>query len=211
MIYIPFSAFPYLLSLGLAVLIAKLLFQALRWYLARSVRQIGAAFSDWPAGPVEGGLANLNPLRIGQKAEVRTSLNTILLRTTLGVRLWAVAMNVLVNAVLWIIAPGELIAAGWPSAVISLSGSIACLGLFLYEARVEYDRLIIRKWGLFQREYPWADLRDIRDNKHYEYILRFRKTDVRMPKHLVGVSGFLTFVNVTIAGNILDHARTARS
>ena len=211
MIYIPTAALPYLLAFVLLVPASKLLFQGIRWFIAMYLRQIGGVFLTRPASPVDGPLSRLNPLRLGQNAEVRTSRNTILLRTTLGVRLWAVATNLLLNAVLWIIAPGEMIALGWPTILLSLAGAIACLGLFLYEARLEYDRLIIRKWGLFHREYPWADLREIRDDGHYEYILRFGKTDVRMPKHLVGVNGFLTFVQATIAGNIHQHARIARS
>lgn len=208
MIYTLYTELPYLLALALLVPAAQLLFRGIRWFLAMHFRQLYSVLVD---RPVDGGRSWLNPLRLGQQAEVRTSLNTILLRTTVGIRLWAVAANLLLNAVLWIIASGEVIAAGWPGILISTSAAIACLGLFLYEARVDYDRLIIRKWGLLHREYLWADLRDIRDNKHFEYILWFGETEVHMPKHLVGVQGFLTFIHATIAGNTKQHARTARS
>lgn len=211
MFYMPTATLPYLLTFVAVIALGKILIRLVKWCVHWHMRQISGKFRAQPVGPEDGGLARINLLRLGQNAGPRTSLNTILLRTTLGVRLWAVATNLLLNAVLWIIAPGEVIALGWPTILLSLAGAIACLGLFLYEARVEYDRLIIRKWGLFHREYPWADLREIRDDGHYEYILRFGKTDVRMPKHLVGVSGFLTFVQATIAGNIHQHARIARS
>jgi hypothetical protein len=171
---------------------------------------LGGLMPHQPAKPSTGMNARFNPLRLGQNAAPATSLNTILLRTTPGVRLWAVAINIFITYILWA-TPGTLIPAGLPSIALSLFGAIGCLNIYLYEARVEDDRLITQKWGLFRREYLWRDLTSAKDDKGYDYILHFDKTDVRVPKYLVGAQGFLTFVTATLEGNHARHARTPRS
>lgn len=206
MIYIPSVLLPYLLGLFLIIGGFRLLIWALRKGVLAAFLPRRAVFPS-----ATGGFASLNPLRWGQSSTPATSLNTILLRTTPGMRLWALAANVFANYLLWIAMPGEILMAGWPTIALSLAGAVACFGIFSYEARLDDDRLTISKWGLFRREYLWRDLTGFEDARGHEYRLHFGKTDVTMPKYLVGAQGFLSFVHETLAGNHARNARTSRS
>lgn len=211
MIYIPVSFIPFLIGMMLMVGLARLALWAIPKLTAFAIRQAKSSLYDQPVKPVNGLLARLNPLRLGQDATPATSLNTVLLHTTPGMRLWGLVTNIILNYFLWVHSRGVYLPDGLPSIALSLSAAIACIGLFLYEARVEDDRLIIRKWGLLHREYLWRDLTGIKEGGGQDYVLHFDKTEVRMPKYLVGAQGFLTFVSETLAGNHARNARTSRS
>ncbi|MEM8538454.1 MAG: hypothetical protein AAGF56_11420, partial [Pseudomonadota bacterium] len=88
--------------------------------------------------------------------------------------------------------------------------SLLVLGLTLhvalytntYELRYDRDRFLHRNWFYQKREYDWDDLRSIRDDNAYFYVIRtHRSGKTYVPKHLTGIEGFLTAVQQNILIN----------
>lgn len=158
--------------------------------------------------------------RLGEGRGARQSAGALVLVVTPGVRLLALGLTAVFLWLIWAspaaIGPGSM---GGPAGEMVPGGPLVKAGLtafvllgvlhqFLFEARVDRDRLVVETLLVWRREYLWRDLRGIDDAGGYEYRLDFGTSRMRLPKYLVGMPGFLEFLGEVLARNA--DARTAR-
>jgi hypothetical protein len=149
---------------------------------------------------------------LGESATPKQSLDEIIMIPTLGVRGMAVGLTLLFLWATWGGTFDEMLPKGttlkW---AMTAAAVLALLNTFLFEARVNSHRLALTKFALWRHEYLWRDFTAIKDDGHYLYFLHFSKGGrVSIPKHLVGMPGFLKFIGEILEQNE-THAGTARS
>ncbi|MGJ5617822.1 hypothetical protein [Sulfitobacter sp. MF3-043] len=64
-----------------------------------------------------------------------------------------------------------------------------------YEARYHDRGITAPNWMFQQKHFSWEDFITIRDNGHYNDVLKFVDGKMSLQKHLVGIHTFLTFVS----------------
>lgn len=141
--------------------------------------------------------------KIGTNAPAPTSLNTTILKPTMGARSLSLVLSVVMFVLLWTplgnayLPQGELL-----RIIISAGVLYAAMNMIVYQASYDRQVLNIPNWAFQQREFNWKDLVSIKDNGHYLYVLRFsdgRKAELH--KYLVGIPEFLSYANDRIAEN----------
>jgi hypothetical protein len=151
--------------------------------------------------------------RLGEKAAPQQSLDVIVMRPTFGLK----GISLLLSAVaLWMTWSGKFVEMMPDGTAIRLAMSsmvaFCALNTFLFEARVDRSSLVVIKFALWRREYLWRDFSAIKDDDSYLYFLHFSKGGkVNIPKHLVGMSGFLKFLGEILEQNETTNARVTRS
>lgn len=156
--------------------------------------------------------------RAGENAAPRQSLDVTILTPTLGLRGIAVVIG---GLLIWVIWRGMDNMSGSGFTVVPVGNSVkwamtlvaafCVLNTFLFEARIDRDRIVITKFGLWRREYQWRDFMMIKDDGNYLYFLHFAKGGkVSIPKHLVGMPGFLKVLGEIMERNDSANARAAR-
>ncbi len=147
----------------------------------------------------------------GERTAPKQSLDEIIMTPTIGVRGIATVLTLVFIWALWSGTFDEMLPKGtvlkW---VLGGSAVLALLNTFLFEARISNRGLVVTKFALWRREYLWHDFIAIKDDNHYLYFLHFSKGGkVNIPKHLVGMPGFLQFIGVILEQNETAHAGTA--
>lgn len=146
----------------------------------------------------------------GQAGQPVQSADAIVLRTTPGVRLVGLVLGV---TLLWLLfgpTRGVYVPDGWPTWAMAAVVALAIVGTISFEARVDADRLVLVHYLHWRREYRWRDLVALRDDGGYAWRLDFASGRARVPKHLVGMPGFLSLVAEHLDRNAARNARTAR-
>lgn len=139
---------------------------------------------------------------LGQGAQVRQTLNTIILRPTIGLRLISLGISAAMLYLIWM-RPGEFM----PATGVLPHGLTAVLiyaGLHtnFYEASYDDHILTAPNWFFQRHQYRWKHLDSIRDNGHYYYILHFADgRKLQLQKYLVGIKDFLTYARLQIEEN----------
>jgi hypothetical protein len=201
---------------------AVVIFSAIIVWLANSAAErkrrtalrnrIGPSFlAKAGAQPLPGSINILASL--GESAAPKQSLDEIIMTPTIGVRGIAAVLTLIFLWATWGGTFDEMMPKGmifkW---ALTGSAALALLNTFLFEARVTNRSLVLTKFALWKREYLWRDFTTIKDDRHYLYFLHFSKGGkVSIPKHLVGMPGFLKFIGVILEQNETPNARVARS
>ncbi len=153
---------------------------------------------------------------LGEARGPRVSADALVMTVTPGVRLISVGLTAVFLWLIWQ-SPGagetgpmgEMVPGGpWVKAGLTALVVLGVLHQFLFEARVDRDRLVTETLLVWRREYAWRDLQGIADSGAYEYRLDFGARRMRLPKYLVGMPGLLNFLGEVLARNF--DARTAR-
>jgi hypothetical protein len=164
------------------------------------------------AQPLPGDLSLIATL--GENAAPRVTIDTIEMRTTLGLRIISVGLSSVLLVLLWsggFVATGFLPTHGVIPWIISVGLMIGMIEVFTYEMRVDRNVMILTRFRFWRRVYSWDDLLGIDDDQNYQYVLAFAKGGrVKVFKHLVGMPGFLTFVAEVLTRNEARNAGTAR-
>ncbi len=164
------------------------------------------------AQPLPGDLSLIATL--GENAAPRVTIDTIEMRTTLGLRLISAGLSTALLVLLWSGAfepTGFLPQRGIIPVLISLGVIIGMVEVFTYELRVDRSVMILTRFLFWRRIYMWDDLLGIDDDQNYQYVLAFAKGGrVKVLKHLVGMPGLLTFVAEVLERNEARNAGTAR-
>lgn len=157
--------------------------------------------------------------RFGENTAPQQSLDVTILKPTLGVKAIAVVLGGLMIWVIWQ-RKDSMSGSGFP--VVSVGDTVkwamtmvaafCVLNTFLFDARIDRTGIVITKFVLWRREFQWRDFKAIKDDGNYLYFLHFTSHGkVSIPKHLVGMPGFLRFLGTVLEQNDLRHAGTARS
>lgn len=155
----------------------------------------------------------------GESAAPKQSLDVTILKTTLGVKAIAVAIA---GLLIWFIWQRMDSMSGSGFTVVPVNDTVkwamtavaafCVLNTFLFDARIDRNGIVITKFAFWRREYQWCDFMTIKDDGHYLYFLHFAKGGkVSIPKHLVGMPGFLKFLGIVLEQNDPRYAGTARS
>ncbi len=132
--------------------------------------------------------------RIGAGARARMSLNTTIMRPTIGVRGLSVGLSGLVLYLIWG-NPGAYFPAGQGLSLgITAFLLYGVLRIVFYEVRYDDRTLSTTNW-LFQTcEFEMNTLIALRDNGHHLYKLRFENgKTIEVQKYLVGMPDFLSY------------------
>ena len=149
--------------------------------------------------------------RIGTGGEAAFSLNTRIMKASLGLKLVAIVVGGLLQAYLWTDFQPEF----WEETGISSTGyedlikaTVAAIVvyswfyIFFYEVRYDDYSIIAPNSFLRPREYVWKELSSIHDDGHYAYKLRFRDgRKLAMQKYVVGIRDFLSYAKARIEAN----------
>jgi hypothetical protein len=151
--------------------------------------------------------------RLGERAVPQQSLDVIVMRPTFGLKGVSLVISTLALWITWGGKFDEMVPDGAPfRLVMSAVVAFCVLNTFLFEARVDRSSLIVIKFTLWRSEYLWRDLTAIKDDGSYLYFLHFAKGGkVNIPKHLVGMPGFLKFLGEIMEQNETTNARATRS
>lgn len=132
--------------------------------------------------------------QIGGKAKARMSLNTTVMRPTIGVRGISIALSAIIVYMIWA-SPGAVFPMG-QGMMIAMTVAIlyGVVRIMFYEVRYDDRTLTTTNW-LFQTcEFEMNKLVDLRDNGHHIYKLRFANgKTIELQKYLVGMSDFLSY------------------
>jgi hypothetical protein len=174
--------------------------------------RLGRTAMSRVAQPLRGDLSLIATL--GENAAPRVTIDTIEMRTTLGLRIISLGLSSALLVLLWtgrFEMTGFLPTNGVIPWVISLGVVIGMVEVFTYELRVDRSVMILTRFMFWRRIYMWDDLMGIDDDQNYQYVLAFAKGGrVKVLKHLVGMPGFLTFVAEVLTRNEARDAGTAR-
>jgi hypothetical protein len=132
--------------------------------------------------------------QIGAGAKARMSLNTTIMRPTIGMRALSLGLSAIVLYMIWF-RSGELMPGGkGVSIALSVSILYAAIRIMFYEVRYDDRSLSTTNW-LFQRcDFDMAGLVALRDNGHHVYKLRFENgKSIELQKYLVGMPDFLSY------------------
>jgi hypothetical protein len=197
--------------------IAMILFGVMLWFIRRAlVARQAARLGGAPTETLRGRLDSALPPAIeiiafaGQDRHAQSSGEALVMRTTPGLRLIAVGIGA---ACLWmLLGPfyGVWMPAGGITWAVAASVVVAVIGTFTFEARVDRDALTIIHFVHWRRVWLWRDLNALYDDGAYSWRLDFTSGRARLPKHLVGMPGFLSLVRAQLDRNADADARTAR-
>ncbi len=132
--------------------------------------------------------------QIGAKAKARMSLNTTIMRPTIGVRGISLGVSAVIIYLIWA-RPGEVFAMGQGMMIATtLAVLFGVIRIMFYEVRYDDRTLSTTNW-LFQHcEFDMTRLVDLRDNGHHTYKLRFENgKTIELQKYLVGMPDFLSY------------------
>lgn len=201
---------------GLIVWIANRVAERKRQVALRG--RLGPSFlAKAGAQPLQG---NLNILAsLGENAVPQQSLDVTILKPTLGVKAVAVVIG---SLLIWVIWYGMDSMTGSGFTVVPVNDTVkwgmtavaafCVLNTFLFDGRVDRNGIVITKFAVLRSEYQWRDFTSIKDDGSYLYFLHFAKGGkVSIPKHLVGMPGFLKFLGTDLEQNDPHHAGAARS
>lgn len=170
----------------IAVLIALAFQRAAR---NRRLPRVPAGFAGLTDGPA--GLIS----QVGQRGRVHRSLDQVVMRPTVGARLW----NLSVLAALWWVMLGENGAQFRSDPILvalALCVTVAVtLFLVSYEVRYDGEGVTAPKWLVHGQTHRWEDLISVSDAGHHIYKLRFETGTANINKYLVGMPTFITFIS----------------
>lgn len=141
--------------------------------------------------------------QIGAGAKARMSLNTTIMRPTIGLRVLSIGISALLLYYLWSL-PAEFdptrsgMMTVRPSPIVSIPLTVsilyAAIRIMFYEVRYDDRTLSTTNW-MFQRcEFDMTRLVALRDNGHHIYKLRFENgKSIELQKYLVGMPDFLSY------------------
>lgn len=125
---------------------------------------------------------------IGLGARPQTTLGTVRLRATLGLRLAFVGLLVLVTGISQALEPALAV----PGILLVLAVTVGTLRAFLLEIRYDRDTITLPRWWFGTTTHRWADLLALRSNDPWFLVFHFEKgVTVRVNKYLVGYDGLL--------------------
>lgn len=198
-------------------MIAVVMVGAILWLTRRALLARQAArFGGTPDETLRGRLDSDLPPAIeiiafaGQDRHAQSSGEALVMRTTPGLRLIAVVIGA---ACLWMLlgpSYGVWLPAGWITWAVAAGVPVAIIGTYTFEARVDRDSLTIIHFVHWRRVWRWRDLNALYDDGAYSWRLDFTTGRARLPKHLVGMPGFLSLVRAQLDRNADTDARTAR-
>ncbi len=180
--------------LGLRVLIASTISNALRrWFAQRDAdgRMVDTTGLAGLGGglPIDAGMV----AQIGAGAKARMSLDTTVMRPTIGLRLLSLGVSGLILFMIWA-RPGVYIPTGTMSAVMTAGILFAAIRIMSYEVRYNSQTLSAPNWMFQARDFDMHTLISVRDNGHHIYKLRFDDgQSVALQKYLVGMPDFLSY------------------
>lgn len=151
------------------------------------------------------GLGNLSPAAgllagVGQSAMPQMSLNSLILRPTIGMRLISFA-TAAVLAVMFAIDDGSL----FPRNIYVIAGLVVLVAYGLlhtntYSLRYDTEGFTTRDDFFRQRTAAWRDVISVQDNGHYLYVIQLENgSKLNVPKYLVGIRDFLTYAKDQMA------------
>jgi hypothetical protein len=174
--------------------------------------RLGQTATSRLAAPLRGDLSLI--AKLGENAAPHVSVDSIEMRTTMGLRLISLGLS---SLFLWLLWTGRFEMTGFLPTngvipwLITVGVVIGMVEVFTYELRVDRSVMILTRFMFWRRVYMWDDLMGIDDDQNYQYVLAFAKGGrVKVLKHLVGMPGFLTFVAEILARNDARNAGTAR-
>lgn len=139
--------------------------------------------------------------RAGLKAEPKSSLDTWILRPTLGMRIISLGLGALAVILIWSVPELSLGSTG--NAVVTGVALYSALVIGTYEARFDRDTVSAPNWLFQRREHAFRDLVEIRDDGHYLYKFRFSDgRTLEVQKYLVGIDKLLGYGQQWIRHNI---------
>lgn len=140
----------------------------------------------------------------GETAAPRKSLDSTIMRTTLGTKLIAVLAGGVLLVMLWgAFGITAAVEAHWIKYAMSVAGLYAIVNTLIYEVRYDDHAMYVPDFFFQKREYLWRDLVSIHDDGHYLYKLRFangRKASVM--KYMTGIREFVAIAQDRIPRNV---------
>jgi hypothetical protein len=152
--------------------------------------------------------------QIGQRGTARKSAGMKTLRTTPGLR--AISLGVSALGIFLLLAGVFALQGLTPDNTLAVCLFLAVLGISVlevhsYELRYDRDGMVLTRLMYWRRSFDWVHLMGIDDDQNYHYVLAFSKGGrVKVMKHLVGMTDFLTHVATVLDRNDARHAGTAR-
>jgi hypothetical protein len=152
-------------------------------------------------------------VRLGEGAKVHQTLNTKVLHTTIGIRLFTVGLAVIGVDLVFDFIPGigfpaefveqnDYVTQGYFKAAMIAVLAYSLLYVFLTEVRYDDHSLFATNFYFQPREYQWKKLLSIKDNGHYLYVLRYEDgRKLELQKNLVGIRDLLSYANDHIEAN----------
>lgn len=132
--------------------------------------------------------------RIGSGAPAHYSLDTVIMRPTIGIKAFGALMFVAIVS-LFLGESGNVFRADLLSLLLA-GGCVIYYVTFLlfYEVRYNAQNLTAPGWFFRPATHKWEDLISIKQTDMVTYVLLFETGKVRVRKFLVGMPTFLTFV-----------------
>jgi hypothetical protein len=129
---------------------------------------------------------------IGEDRAADRTIDTYVLRPTVGLRLVSLGLSGVVLWFIWGWQPDSdglrMIKSDAINVVLSLMVAWAAFNVMTYEARVNDVSLIAKKNYMFTREYFWKDLVHFSKDAGYEYVLHFEPGGkIGVLRHLSGI------------------------
>lgn len=139
---------------------------------------------------------------VGLNAEPEMSLNTVVMRPTLGLRIFSLGFGAAVMLMTW----GPFSGQGGLDPVSALMITVvvfyATVMIANYEARYDDEGLTAPDYFFRDRTYDWTDYQGISADGQFVYRMRFgNEKPVFMQKYLVGMPTFLRFLKDVEAMN----------
>ncbi|MDP5083886.1 MAG: hypothetical protein NWQ23_00605 [Yoonia sp.] len=159
-------------------------------------------------GNLSGGIAPELSLLAGAGAggPAHETLGEKFLRPTWGLRL--ITLGIPALAIYFLAQTRTTGDLAFPAVDLAMNGGILAVMVHVlvytntYELRYDRDRFAHRNWFYQRREFHWSEIRSIRDDNAYFYEIRMkRRAKAYVPKHLVGIEGFVETVQTSIARN----------
>lgn len=132
--------------------------------------------------------------RMGQNAQTRMSLDTVVMVPTMGLRLISLGCAGVLLWLLWGPAMYGLLVGQGLNLLVSACIIYAVVYIAFYEATYNGDGISAPNWLFQTRHYPWEEFISIKDNGQYNYVLQFESGKMHLQKYLVGMPTFFTFV-----------------
>lgn len=152
--------------------------------------------------------------QIGANATPRQTADTLILRTTPGLRAMSLGIS---GLIVFLLLSGMFAPQGLSpenTAIVWLFVAILAVGvadILTYELQCDRDGMVLTRFMYWRRSFDWVHLMGIDDDQNYHYVLAFAKGGrVKVLKHLVGIPEFLTLVATALDRNDPHDAGTAR-